>query len=55
MEGRFDSIEACLSTLQKEHREAEHRLDDMDKVLLAANSRLTVEKRMAVQLSLSSD
>lgn len=41
MEGRLDSIEACLSTLLKEHREAEHRMDDIDDVLSAADSRIT--------------
>lgn len=42
MEGRLDSIEASLSALQKEHREAAHRLDDMDEALSAADSRITV-------------
>ena len=42
MEGRLDSIEAGLSALQKEHREAAHRLDDMDEALSAADSRITL-------------
>lgn len=42
MEGRLDSIEARLSPLQKEHCEAEHHMDDIDDVLSAADSRITV-------------
>ncbi len=42
MEGRLDSIEACLSTLQKEHCKAKHRLDDIDDALSATDSRITV-------------
>ena len=51
MEGRLDSIEACLSTLQKEHREAEHRLDGMDEALSAADSRITALEATCKDLS----
>lgn len=51
MEGRLDSIEACLSTLQKEHREAEHRLDGMDEALSATDSRITVLEATCKDLS----
>lgn len=40
MEGRLDTIDACLSTLQKEHRVAEKRLDEIDEVLSAAVGRI---------------
>lgn len=51
MEGRFDSIEASLSTLQKEHREAQHRLDDVDEALSAADSRITVLEATCKELT----
>lgn len=51
MEGHIDSIEACLSTLQKEHCEAEHRLDDMDEALSAADSCITVLEATCKELT----
>ncbi|CAK6966775.1 uncharacterized protein LOC112449922%2C partial [Scomber scombrus] len=41
MEGRLDLIEACLSTLQKEHHEAQRCMDDMDKALTTADNCIT--------------
>lgn len=55
MEGRLDSIEACLSTLQKEHREAEHRMDDIDDVLSAADSRITGLETTCKELTAAND
>lgn len=50
MEGRLDSIEACLSTLQTKHREAEHRLGDMDEALSAADSRISALETTCTEL-----
>ncbi|KAM4573726.1 uncharacterized protein l1td1 [Odontesthes bonariensis] len=51
MEGRLDSIEACPSTLQKEHREAEHRPDDMDEALSTTDSRIAALEATCRDLS----
>lgn len=40
LEGRLDSIEASLSSLQKEHRQAKQRLDHTDIALSVADSRI---------------
>lgn len=41
MEGRLDSIESCLSALQKGHSEAEQCLNDVDEALSSADTRIT--------------
>ncbi|CAK6954247.1 unnamed protein product [Scomber scombrus] len=52
MEGRLDSIEACLSTFQKEHHEAQLRMDDMNEALTTADNRITaLEARSKLQVT----
>ncbi|CAM4735234.1 unnamed protein product [Leuciscus chuanchicus] len=41
MEGRLDSIDAHLATLQSKHHEVERRIDGMDEALTDADHRIT--------------
>lgn len=50
MEGRLDSIESCLSALQKGHREAEQCLNDVDEALSSADTRITTLEAMCKEV-----
>lgn len=52
MEGCLDSIEACLSTYQKEHHEAEHHTPH-DETILAADTRITALEAMCNELQVA--
>lgn len=53
MEGRFDAIESRLTTLQKEHREAEHRMDTLDETVTAVDARITALEATCMDLQVA--
>lgn len=55
MEGRFDSIDATLSTLQKEHCETKRYMDDMDKALTTNDIQITVLEATCTDLQVAND
>ncbi|XP_024858516.1 uncharacterized protein LOC112449922, partial [Kryptolebias marmoratus] len=48
---RLDSIEARLTTLQKEHSEAQHRLDDIDTALSSTDARVAALEATCCELA----
>lgn len=50
VEGRLDSIESCLSALQRGHREANQHLNDVDGALSSVNARITTLEAMCKEL-----
>uniref|UniRef100_A0A087XWP3 L1 transposable element RRM domain-containing protein n=1 Tax=Poecilia formosa TaxID=48698 RepID=A0A087XWP3_POEFO len=51
LEGRLDSIEARLTTLQTEHSEVRHRLDDMDSALTSTDARVSALESSCSELA----
>uniref|UniRef100_A0A3Q0R454 L1 transposable element RRM domain-containing protein n=1 Tax=Amphilophus citrinellus TaxID=61819 RepID=A0A3Q0R454_AMPCI len=51
LEGRLDSIEARLTTLQREHSEAQHRLDDIDAALSSTDVRVSALEATCSELA----
>uniref|UniRef100_A0A087Y885 L1 transposable element RRM domain-containing protein n=1 Tax=Poecilia formosa TaxID=48698 RepID=A0A087Y885_POEFO len=51
LEGCLDSIEAHLTTLQTEHSEVRHRLDDMDAALTSTDARVSALESSCSELA----